>query len=64
MKTLILALCGLSCLGCSVRVVDERLTRNEVAEAFKQRDTALENLAKAVIALQKRNEVTKNEKAN
>lgn len=37
--------------GCTLNVEDKRLTRDEVAVAFQQRDRALEVLAKEIQAL-------------
>lgn len=45
MKYLLLAL-FLS--GCTVSVVDKRVTREELAAAFKQRDDAIEVLAEKI----------------
>lgn len=41
--------------GCTISVVDKRLTREEVAAAFKQRDNALMGLAQTVKELKGKN---------
>lgn len=50
MKLVLIATLFLS--GCTVKVVDSRLSREEVAAAFKQRDEAMGIMAKAIKELQ------------
>ena len=38
--------------GCTIRVEDQRLTREEVATAFQQRDAALSQVVSVVKTLQ------------
>lgn len=47
MKLTAVMLAGLLTAGCSIKaeVVDSRLTREEVIQAFRQRDQAIEILA-------------------
>ena len=40
--------------SCTVNVVDKRLDRQEVAEAFRQRDSVIELLVKKVDELSKK----------
>ena len=49
MKTLLIAAVLLS--GCSLQLEDKRLTREEVAGAFKERDQVLARLSEEIKAL-------------
>lgn len=49
--TVLLLICCIF-TGCTVNVVDKRLTREEVAAALRDRDNAINALAVAVKALQ------------
>lgn len=46
---LILCILASALAGCSLQLEDKRLTREEVATAFKQRDASLEALAKELV---------------
>jgi hypothetical protein len=59
MRKVILAACLLSLSGCTINLVDKRLSREEVAAAFKQRDAAIEGLAQAIKELQPKEEEKK-----
>ena len=50
--SLLLALVALILTSCTVTVEDKRLTREEVAAAFQERDKALSVLSAAVKSLQ------------
>lgn len=39
--------------GCTIQLEDKRLTREEVAAAFQERDAAMEVLTKAIQEMQK-----------
>lgn len=52
MKEMVLAACLLSLAGCTISIVDERVSREEVAQAFQERDALIIALAKAVKELQ------------
>jgi len=48
LRLLSLTLCAFLLGGCTVNVVDSRLTREEVNAAFSQRDAAIDALAKVI----------------
>jgi hypothetical protein len=45
-RALIIAACLLSLAGCTINVVDKRLSREEVAVAFRERDAVIAAIAK------------------
>lgn len=57
MKLISVALLISSLAGCTVSVVDTRITREELADAFRQRDQALSVLFQTVKQLQEPKEV-------
>ena len=42
----------LAVTGCDINIVDKRLTKEEVAQAFAQRDAMLKSMAEAIKNLQ------------
>ena len=59
MKLALLILCALTLGGCTVTVVDSRLSREEVAKAFQQRDQVLETIVAKLKALEPKKESKK-----
>lgn len=59
MRKIIIAACLLSLSGCTINLVDKRLSREEVAAAFKQRDELIVGLAEAIKELQPKEEEKK-----
>lgn len=50
---IIMAICVLMFSGCTIKVVDERTTREEIMTAFQQRDQVLIKHSKDIEALKK-----------
>lgn len=44
-----LLLIAVLCTGCSLQLEDKRLSREEVAKAFHQRDASIEAIAKELV---------------